>query len=55
MQQVHITESAMEKISDLLAEENNPKLKLRTLYKVVVVQDLVMALRLMKKLTKMTL
>lgn len=30
MQQVHITESAMEKISDLLAEENNPKLKLRT-------------------------
>ena len=30
MQQVHITESAMEKISDLLAEENNPDLKLRT-------------------------
>lgn len=30
MQQVTITESAAVKIADLLAEENNPKLKLRT-------------------------
>ena len=30
MEQVQITESAMAKITDLLAEENNPALKLRT-------------------------
>lgn len=30
MEQVHITESAKIKIKDLLAEENNPELKLRT-------------------------
>jgi iron-sulfur cluster insertion protein len=30
MDQLTITESAVNKISDLLAEENNPKLKLRT-------------------------
>ncbi len=30
MDQVTITDSALEKISDLLAEENNPNLKLRT-------------------------
>jgi iron-sulfur cluster insertion protein len=30
MEQITITESAVAKIADLLAEENNPKLKLRT-------------------------
>jgi iron-sulfur cluster insertion protein len=30
MEQITITESAFEKIKDLLAEENNPNLKLRT-------------------------
>lgn len=30
MEQITITESAIAKIADLLAEENNPKLKLRT-------------------------
>ena len=30
MEQVEITESAISKVSELLAEENNPKLKLRT-------------------------
>jgi len=30
MEQVEITENAMNKISDLLAEEGNPNLKLRT-------------------------
>lgn len=30
MQQIEITQSAVTKIADLLAEENNPSLKLRT-------------------------
>lgn len=30
MEQVQITQRAMEKIADLLIEENNPKVKLRT-------------------------
>jgi iron-sulfur cluster insertion protein len=30
MEQIEITESAITKISDILAEENNPALKLRT-------------------------